>query len=161
MARSLGVEPSLPEATDTINRRQAGRLAKIAQSQLPEGGCVGILGLSYKADTNVIEESQGVALAKSLLAAGASVIVYDPAALDNARSVLGDQPTFAASLQDCVQQADVLVIITPWPEFQNIRPEYLVRNGSRPHRPVILDCWRMFRPDQFDEVADYIALGLG
>lgn len=161
MANSLGVEPTLAEATDTINRRQASRLARIVRSQLPAGGRVGILGLSYKPDTNVIEASQGVALANILLAEGAPVIAYDPAALDNARLILGDQISFAASLGECVQQSDVLVITTPWPEFKAIQIAHLARNGSRPHRPVILDCWRMFKSDQFSQVADYITLGLG
>ncbi len=65
MARAVGVEPTLAEATDQIS--QVSRLSKLVTSYLPDGGTVGILGLSYKADTSVVEESQGVGLAQDLL----------------------------------------------------------------------------------------------
>ena len=52
--------------------------------------------MSYKPDTGVIEESQGVALAKYLLQSGAKVVVYDPEAMENAREQLQGGVTFAA-----------------------------------------------------------------
>jgi UDPglucose 6-dehydrogenase len=158
MARSVGVEPTLAEATDAVNRRQVSRLAELVSSRLPEGGKVGILGLSYKPDTDVIEESQGVELAHSLRNKDVPLVLYDPLAMDNARQVLGDGPTFASSLQECVQQADVVVITVPWPEFKEIQPADLARN---PKRQIILDCWRMLDGEQFSGVADYATLGLG
>jgi UDPglucose 6-dehydrogenase len=158
MARAVGVEPTLAEATDAINRRQVPRLVNLVLSYLPEGGKVGILGLSYKPDTDVIEESQGIELARSLLSKDVPVVLYDPLAMDNARQALGDGPAFASSLQECVQQADVVVITTPWPEFKEIQRAHLARN---PGHPVVLDCWRMLDGEQFAEVADYVALGIG
>jgi UDPglucose 6-dehydrogenase len=106
----------------------------------------------------VVEESQGVELAHSLLNKGVPLVLYDPLAMDQARCVLGDGPVFASSLQECVQQTDVVVITTPWPEFSEIQPADLARN---PKRPVVLDCWRMLDGERFTEVADYVALGLG
>lgn len=158
MARSVGVEPTLAEATDAVNQRQVSRLANLVLSHLPERGRVGILGLSYKPDTDVIEESQGVELARLLLNKGVPLVLYDPLAMDNARYALGDGPAFASSLQECVQQADVVVITIPWPEFKEIQPTDLARN---PRRPVVLDCWRMLDGEQFAEVADYVTIGLG
>jgi UDPglucose 6-dehydrogenase len=158
MARSVGAEPTLAEAADAVNWRQVSRLVDLVSSHLPEGGRVGILGLSYKPDTNVVEESQGVKLARSLLSTGVPVVLYDPLAMDNARQVLGDGPTFVSSPQECVQQADVIVITIPWAEFKEIQPADLARN---PGRPVVLDCWRILDGEQFAEVADYVALGLG
>src|SRR4029077_17623940 len=61
LARDNGVPALLAEATEELNRRQAPRMAELLLSYLPEGGTVGILGLSYKPHTEVIEESQGVA----------------------------------------------------------------------------------------------------
>ena len=118
LARDNGVPALLAEATDELNRRQVPRMAELVLSHLPEGGTVGVLGLSYKPHTEVIEESQGVAIAKALLAAGARVVVYDPAAMDNAQRVLTGDVIFAASAAECARQADVLAITTPWPEFQ-------------------------------------------
>ncbi len=158
MARSVGVEPTLAEATDAVNRRQVSRLVNLVSSYLPKGGKVGILGLSYKPDTDVIEESQGVELARLLLNKDVPLMLYDPLAMDNARQVLGDGPAFASSPQECVQQADVVVIAVPWPEFKEIQPAHLARN---PGHPVVLDCWRMLDGEQFAKVADYVTIGLG
>jgi UDPglucose 6-dehydrogenase len=64
LARTNGAPALLAEATDQLNRRQVPRLGAMILAKLPEGGTAGVLGLSYKPDTGVIEESQGVALAK-------------------------------------------------------------------------------------------------
>src|ERR1700693_5832423 len=110
LARANGVPALLAEATDELNRRQVPRLTEIVRSRLPKGGTVGVLGLSYKPDTEVIEESQGLELAKYLASIGFKVVVYDPAAMENAKRQLGNAVTYATSAAECARQADVLVI---------------------------------------------------
>ena len=119
-----------------MNRRQVPRLAELIMSRLPEGGTAGILGLSYKPNTEVIDESQGVALAKELLARGVKVVVFDPAAMENARKVLLGHITFARSAEECAAAADVAAVMTAWAEFKNLRFP-----GARPS--TVLDCWRL------------------
>lgn len=158
LARRLGVQALLAEATDRLNRMQVLRLAEIVLSRLPPGGRVGILGLSYKPNTDIIEESQGVELARYLLDRGIPVVLYDPAAMGNARSVLGQGATFAPSAEECVRQADVVVLTTPWEELKAIVPSQLnYTNG----RPVLVDCWRILDRRQYEPMADYVALGTG
>ncbi len=158
LARRLGTQAMLAEATDQLNRAQVHRLIEIVTSRLPDGGRVGILGLSYKPQTDVIEESQGVELARHLLARGIPVILYDPAAMDNARAVLGEGVTFAPSVEECTRQADVVVLATPWDEFKTLSPVHLnYANG----RPVLVDCWRILDRRQYEHAADYVALGTG
>jgi len=70
LARDLGAEPALAEATDSVNEAQIVRLAGAVQSRLKDGDAVGILGLAYKPDTGVIDASPGVALARLLGSAG-------------------------------------------------------------------------------------------
>jgi UDPglucose 6-dehydrogenase len=152
MARANGVPALLAEATDAINRRQVARLAKLLQSRLPEGGTVGVLGLSYKPETEVIEESQGVALAQELAATCVRVVVYDPAAMANARAVLNGDVTFAASASECASQADVVAITTAWKEFGELRAEDL--KGV-----AVLDCWRVLDGDRAAAAGEYLALG--
>src|SRR5690349_4396712 len=107
LARANGAPAILAEATDQLNRRQVPRLAEMILSRLPASGTVGILGLSYKPNTDVIEESQGLALAKHLLMLGVRLVVYDPAAMENAASHLGGQVAFAHNVAECVRQADI------------------------------------------------------
>ena len=105
LARGNGVPPILAEATHQLNQSQAPRLAKWILARLPEGGTVGVMGLSYKPNTEVIEESQGLALAKRLLSVGVPVVVYDPAAMENARPQLVGKVTFATSAADAIWSA--------------------------------------------------------
>ena len=73
----MGGKADLALATDTINRRQVLRLTKTIADLIPEGGRVAVLGLTYKPNTPVIEESQGVMLAKALHDAGMEVLAHD------------------------------------------------------------------------------------
>jgi len=156
MARANGVPALLAEATDQVNRRQVPRLAEWILSRLPEGSTVGVLGLSYKSDTAVIEESQGLALAQHLLAKGVKVAVYDPMAMDNARPVLNGHVTFARSAAECAGQSSVLAITTPWAEFRALRPEHLKPGNPK---PVVLDCWRVLKAEEFEGAAAVLTLG--
>jgi UDPglucose 6-dehydrogenase len=154
MARANGVPALLAEATDAMNRRQVPRLAELILSRLPERGTAGVMGLSYKPNTEVIEESQGVALAQELLRAGVRVVVYDPAAMENARRVLPGNIHFAARAAECAQQSDVLAITMAWPEFRQLRAEHW-KPGA-----VLLDCWRVLSPAQLPATASYLVLGM-
>ena len=158
MARANGVPALLAEATDQLNRRQVPRLAEIMLANLPEGGIAGVLGLSYKPGTEVIEESQGVALAQHLLSLGLRVVVYDPAAMENARKALAGDVIFAGSAAECAGMADVLAITTAWDEFRGLAlADLKVSNG----KPTVLDCWRLLRDERFEDAVQHLKLGLG
>lgn len=160
LARQIGVPATLAEATDTMNRQQVLELAEVVKSSLREHGKVGILGLAYKPNTDVVEEAQGLELARLLANERIPVIVYDPAAMENAKRVLDEDElvTFASSLEACVAEADVIVIATPWEEFKHIEP---IRLAGNPRRPILIDCWRILEPARYEEVVDYLALGIG
>lgn len=158
LARQLGAPASLSEATDRLNRQLSPRLGEQVAALLQEGQTAGILGLSYKPLTNVVEESQGLMLAQDLSKRGIRVVVYDPAAMDNARQVLNGGVIFAPSMEACAAEAHVLVITTPWEQFRSLQPAHLRR---LPEVPVILDCWRILRSEEFAKTARYLTLGLG
>jgi UDPglucose 6-dehydrogenase len=157
-ARRVGATATLAEATDAMNRQQVLELAEVVRRNLPERGQVAILGLAYKPNTDVVEEAQGLELARLLANEGLPVTVYDPAAMENAERTLGDSVAFASSLEACVTGADAIVITTPWEEFRRIEPSWLAGN---PRRPVLVDCWRILEPARYRAVADYSALGVG
>jgi UDPglucose 6-dehydrogenase len=90
LARTVGARADVAEATDRLNSYQIDRLAAAVRSFIAPNKRVAVLGLSYKSDTAVIEQSQGLALAMRLADEGYEVVVYDPAALPAALAVLGD-----------------------------------------------------------------------
>ena len=157
LARSLEAPAIVAEATDRANRDGIHRLAELVRANLRNGGTVGILGLSYKPNTDVVEESPGLLLAAELAADGIDILVHDPAALENAQRALdGTDVRFANTPEDCVCESDVVVVATPWKEFRELSADVVARE-SEPR--VVIDCWRVL--PAFASVATYIALGEG
>lgn len=164
-AHSIGARADIALATDQINRHQPERLLRLVQNRLDlgaGGATVGILGLAYKPDTAVIEESQGVALAVRLMELGYRVVIFDPLALEAAKAVLGPKVLAASSAEACAAAADLLVIATPWPAFSALAPEALARDGSTGagRKLIIVDCWRIM-PAACAGVAEIVYLGQG
>ena len=141
LARGLNLQAALAETTDVQNRAEVDRLADLVKRHAKAGAKVGILGLSYKPDTEVIEESQGVQLAQRLLEADLDLSVYDPMALEAARVVLGDGPSYCGSAEDCVRESDVVVVAVPWKEFSRV-PE----SAFSGREVVLIDAWRIAPP---------------
>jgi len=157
LARSVGARAELAEATDIVNRYQVERVLGAVSGRLQPPGSVGILGLSYKPDTAVIEQSQGVTLAARLMEEGYPVIGYDPKALPNARAALSNAFMAAESATDCVRRAALVVVMTPWPEFRSIPSAAFTRTPQL----TVIDCWRLFAREEVGTVANLIYLGQG
>jgi len=158
LARELGQQATLADAVDGYNRRLAESLAERISASVPPHGVVAVLGLAYKPDTNVVEESQGLRLAQLLATNGCRVIVYDPVAVDAARQVLGGQVNYANSLEECLEPADLVVIANPDKEFNPAKLAKLSKNS----RPAVVDVWRLIRGQCGNEPrTDYQAVGLG
>jgi UDPglucose 6-dehydrogenase len=153
LARDIGTEPLLAEATDAVNVGQTDRLARVVQGRLEAGAAVGILGLSYKPDTGVIEESAGIALARLLASAGHEVHVYDPVATEAGVKALDGLVQGASSVTELLERSDVVVIATPWPEFAELPVE-----GSG-KRTVVIDCWRLLPDDAENGAVEIVRLG--
>ena len=156
LARDIGADPALAEATDAINVAQSERLARIVGSRLRGGNAVGVLGLSYKPDTGVIEESPGVALAGLLARDGYDVSVYDPVAVEAALGRLPEAVHGCASAAELFERSDVVVITTSWPEFADLPLESV--NG-RAERRVVIDCWGILPEDRYRGAFEIVRLG--
>jgi UDPglucose 6-dehydrogenase len=158
LARELGAPAFVAEATDRTNRDGIERLADLAEENLPDGGTVCVLALSYKPNTDVVEEAPGLLLVRSLAARGIDVVAYDPAAAANAARALEDVGRLADSAEAAVRVADVVVLATAWEEFATLDPAVVARAGQR---RVVIDCWRILDRPRFEQIASYIELGRG
>lgn len=152
----IGAPVLLAEATHKANLEEVHRLADLVTSMLPPSGVAGILGLAYKPETDVVEESQGLLLAQELAERGISTIAYDPAALSATEHILGDSIKYATSVAKCAQESDVLVITTPWEEFKHIPPQAL---AGRSAPKVVVDCWRILDRQKYEQLVEYVPLG--
>ncbi|MGJ0513091.1 nucleotide sugar dehydrogenase [Methylocystis sp.] len=155
----LGVNCAIARATDEINDHQLNRLMAAIESCAAPGDVIAILGLSYKPDTGVIEESQGLALAARLLSAGYEVVASDPLALPAAQSMLQSRARLFDDPAAAVAEADVVVVTTPWPQFAKL----FVPSSSRPARRLtVIDPWGIIkRPAAAGVPFHLVQLGAG
>jgi UDPglucose 6-dehydrogenase len=158
LAQQLGVPPDLAQTVDRFNRSQVPWLADLVQHRTKN--TAGILGLTYKAGTDVVEEAAGFLLAKELANRGVKVLAFDPAYGKQAPPTLHENIRFAANAGVCIAESDVVVLATSWPEFNNLPKEMWSRNSNHGPRTVI-DCWRTLKFLHDEPGVHYLGLGLG
>lgn len=125
VARSVGHDLALVDATEQVNHRQKKVLgAKVLKhfGGSPQGKTVGIWGLAFKPQTDDIRESPALTLVDDLLAAGVTVRAHDPQAMTNVRAIYGDRVTLCDGMYGVAEGADALVLVTEWHEYR--RPDF-------------------------------------
>ena len=158
LAKRVGTPADIAQATDSFNRGQIRWLADLVQECLSDCGTAGILGLTYKPHTDVVEQAPGWVLAQELTSRGVSVVAFDPAAVHNSNGFLTSRVEFASSATECIAKSDVVAIATPWPEFASIKSAKWARY---PLARTVVDCWRELGfLDGIDGV-HYVRLGTG
>lgn len=156
LCREKQVLSDLALATDRVNDHQVVRLRDAVASRVDRGGRVAILGMAYKPDTAVIDESQGVRLAQALAESGYEVVVHDPFALRSALAILGGQASGFDSPEDCVAGAAALVITTPWPQFTEA-VHHLLASGDGPG--LVIDPWCLLDLDRIPSDVEVVRMG--
>lgn len=144
--RDFRLENHLVAASVAVNDEQPRIL--FAKLRATLGGLrsatIGLLGLSYKPNTNDVRESPALALAKAMLHAGMRVRAYDPVANEPAKQALRHQRfLICRSAYEVANGADAIVIATDWNEFRNLDVRRL---KSRMRGDVLLDCRNVFEP---------------
>ena len=163
MARAgeLGVDQALSFLTevDAINQRRRARMVDLARECVDDtfqGKRVGVLGAAFKPNSDDIRDSPALDVANRIRKAGAHVVVYDPAALGNARRDYPDL-TYAETALDAARDADVLLHLTEWREFRDMDPR--VFDGVV-RRKSIVDGRNALDPDLWRDAGwRYRALG--
>jgi UDPglucose 6-dehydrogenase len=138
LAQEKGVELRVLSAARDVNAALAERLvAKISgMVNSVENKEVGILGLAFKPNTNSVAGSSSIRLAQTLIAKGAKVRAYDPAALADAKMQLNGTVRYCETPYAAAEGVDALVVGTGWPEFRTLdfsKIKHLLK------RPVIVD----------------------
>ena len=157
VAHAIGTKAELAETTDCVNRSLPDKIVNRLRTMIEPGMTVAVLGLAYKPSSHVVEESQGVYLARALSKLGARVIAYDPLASEMARAELHDQVLVMDTMEACLSQAQVVLITTPDPAFQVLT----AADFSGPHWPVtVVDFWRILdRSLAANSNIDYVPIG--
>jgi UDPglucose 6-dehydrogenase len=116
-----------------------------------------IWGLSFKPDTDDIREAPALYLIQALLDAGATLVVYDPEAMENVKSVFGARISYAKNAYEALDQTDGLVICTEWSVFRSPAFSTMFK-AMKQH--VIFDGRNIFEPEEVREQGfDYFSIG--
>ena len=121
-ARQSGLQAPLAEGSDKVNELTKSNLLKKVTSLVPAGATVLVLGMSYKPDTYITEESAGLYLAQNLKRHGYHVIVHDFAATTANNPALFEFE-FLSDL-NCLttrDDVDLAVVCCPWPEYGSLK----------------------------------------
>ena len=144
VAEGFNYHPELLHAVMDINRDQRMLVIDKLRECLEElpAKVIGLLGLAFKPNTDDMREAPSVDIAKVLLAAGAEVRAYDPAAMERSRTLLPDVEYLKDAYQ-VASGADALVLVTEWNEFRQLD---MARVKQLMRRPVIVDGRNIYDP---------------
>ncbi len=149
-------------AVEATNHEQKGRLFDLMTRHF-EGDIahktIAVWGLAFKPDTDDMRDAPSLVLLERLCAAGARVRVYDPAAMPNARAIVGERDglQWCATADEALQGADALALVTEWPEFR--RPDF-ARIAQAMKTPVIFDGRNVYDAQEV-EAAGIACYGIG
>jgi UDPglucose 6-dehydrogenase len=159
-SKRLGHTPRLVREAIIVNTSQAEHMVDLAEEELGNlhGKKVGILGLSFKPDTDDIRDAPSLRIIEMLLSRGARVTVYDPMAMHNVKRLLGNKIAYSKDVAGCLKDAECCLVVTEWNEFKEISPNLYVRLMRK---PVLIDCRRIYEPNKLSQKLVFRAVGLG
>jgi len=160
MSQEAGYHFRLVDATVRVNEAQHQRAVdKIRQALGGElkGKIIAFLGLSFKPNTDDIRESPALKVAKELMAQGAILRVFDPAAMENASQILGEGCFYSKDSYEAAKGAEALVVATEWNQFRNLNLAKVkeVMKGN-----ILVDLRNVYEPDKAKNLGfKYIGMG--
>ncbi|MEE8312872.1 MAG: UDP-glucose/GDP-mannose dehydrogenase family protein [Myxococcota bacterium] len=136
-SREFGVEQRIVSATVEVNEAQTQRMVEKISEAIGglSGKTVGVLGLSYKPNTDDVRDSPALEIIRRLQASGARVRCFDPQAMATAALELADV-AFCDDAYDVAKDSDCLVLATEWNEFRSLD---FARLGTYMTTPVLVD----------------------
>ena len=161
IAEEVGREASIVAAAVEVNRLQKERMVdKVVDAAGGDvsGRTVGLLGLSFKPNTDDMRYAASQVLAAGLTERGARVRAFDPVATENARALMPDIE-YTEDAYSAAEDAHVLVIMTEWNEFRRLDLE---RIRDLMAEPSVVDCRNVYDPEDFEPLGfRYEGVGRG
>jgi UDPglucose 6-dehydrogenase len=161
VAQQRGVDFQLLSEVRKINDTQREIFCNKVLSALwtLRGKRIAALGLAFKGGTDDIRESPAIDVIQRLLAGGANVVAYDPAARERAKEILpeSDRMSYAEGIYEAAHNADAVLILTDWKEFAEID---LNRLSDEMRFPIMIDGRNLYNPATMQEHGfTYVSVG--
>lgn len=144
---NLGYDFRILQEVQKINREQRELILNKIEDELwiLNDKKIAVLGLSFKPGTDDIRESPALYVIEDLLEENCNISAYDPRAIENARRVLPEDVDFAETPVDAATDADCLLVVTDWPEFEELDYDEI---QNRMTHPLLVDGRNMLDPDE-------------
>lgn len=158
VADSFGVETRIVDAVVEANERQRDAMIPKIEKLVGDlnGKTIGVLGLSFKPETDDMRESPATDIINQMVKRGATIRAFDPVAMPEARHYL-PEITYATDEYDAIDGADALVIITEWNQFRALDMEKV---KSLLKSPKIADLRNIYEPKDMREMGfEYVGVG--
>jgi len=146
-AEEAGIQQRIVSTVVEVNDRRKEAMAdrvKAALGGSVEGKRIGVLGLTFKPNTDDMRDAPSIPLINGLLAGGASVIAFDPVGREQAEKVL-PKIEYAASEEEAADGADAIVIVTEWDEFRALDLDRIAR---RMRGKALVDLRNVYNADE-------------
>ncbi len=158
VADQFGVETRIVDAVIEANQRQRDAMIPKIEKLVGDlnGKKIGVLGLSFKPETDDMRESPAIEIVHTLIERGATVRAFDPVAMEEAKHFLHGIE-YASDEYDAISGADALVIITEWNQFRALDMEKVKKLLKA---PKIADLRNIYEPSDMRELGfDYVGVG--
>jgi len=159
ISRDLGYDFTLLENIIEINKKQREIFVKKIKKALwiLKDKTIGILGLSFKPNTDDMREAPAIDVINSLLEEGAHIKATDPEAMEIAKTYFKDSITYCTDAYEVADQCDALILMTEWQCFQELD---MKRIFKLLHYPILIDGRNMFDPGEMKELGfEYHCIG--
>jgi UDPglucose 6-dehydrogenase len=154
--RPFEIVETVVKVNDRVKLRMAGKIRAACGGSV-KGLTIGVLGVSFKPETDDMREAAAIPVLSTLASEGAALRVFDPAAMENAREVLPSGVTYCADEYDAAAGADCLVILTEWNQFRSLDLERLRASVAR---PLVVDLRNVYEPEKMREAGfEYECVG--
>jgi UDPglucose 6-dehydrogenase len=144
-ATPLRIVEAVAAVNDARKRAMARKVSAALGGEL-RGKTVAVLGLTFKPNTDDMREAPSIPLITALQDLGAKVRAYDPAGMEQAKSVIANV-TFCGDAYSCAEGASVLVIVTEWEQFRALDFDRLKTVMAQ---PVLVDLRNVYRAEEID-----------
>lgn len=154
----LGYDFPMLRAIKEINETQKSIFVKKIEDALwiVKDKTIGVLGLSFKPDTDDMRFAPSIDIIKALQAEGARIKAYDPVAMSKSREVLKNV-TYCKDPYETAKGSDCLIILTEWDEFARLD---LARVKKLLRHPIIIDGRNIFEPSKMKKLG-FVYKGVG
>lgn len=147
-AKSYGSSLTILEKVHEVNKRQKTKVVEKLNNHInPQGKTIGILGLSFKPNTDDLREAPSLKIIEELKKHGARIKAYDPVAMDNAKKLINNVE-FLNSPYEAARNSHALLIVTEWNEFRELNLEKL---KSLMANPLVIDGRNIFSLKEMEE----------